>query len=72
MVCGVWGYGMREREKRSLPFFLRRQGSSYGFGALLKCLTSVVVLRMTLYNQSTHQQLLLVLRLKPTTFGLQV
>ncbi len=49
-------------------------GSSWGFGALLKGLTSVVVLRVerVLVIHSPHLQSLPDLRLKPTTFGLQV
>ncbi|KAI2653212.1 NLR family CARD domain-containing protein 3 [Labeo rohita] len=45
-----------------------------GFSALLKGLTSVVVLRVerVLVIHSTHLQSLLDLRLKPTAFGLQV
>ncbi len=43
-------------------------GSSWGFGALLKGLTSVVVLVI----HSPHLQSLPDLRLEPTTFGLQV
>ncbi len=54
------------------PFMLRRQGSSWGFGALLKG-TSVVVLRMerALVIHSPHLQFLPDLRLEPTTFGLR-
>ncbi len=53
---------------------LQRPGSSWGFGALLKGLTSVVVLKVqrALVIHSTHQQFLLDTRLERTTFGLQV
>ncbi len=53
---------------------LRRPGSSWGFGALLKGLTSVVVLRVEkpLDIHSPHLQSLPDLRLEPATFGLQV
>ncbi len=53
---------------------LWRPGSSWGFGALLKGLTSVVVLKVerALDIHSPHQQSLPDLRLEPTTFGLQV
>ncbi len=52
---------------------LRRPGSSWGFGALLKG-TSVMVLRVerALYIHSPHLQFLPDLRLEPTTFGLRV
>ncbi len=54
-------------------FMLRRPGSSWGLGALLKG-TSVVVLRVerVLYIHSPHLQFLLDLRLELTTFGLRV
>ncbi len=53
---------------------LRRPGSSWGLGALLKGLTSVVVLKVerALVIQSPHRQFLVDLRLKPATLGLQV
>ncbi len=56
------------------PFMLRRPGSSWGFGALLKGLTSVVVLRVerALDIHSPHLQSVPDLRLEPATFGLQV
>ncbi len=46
----------------------------WGFAALLKGLTSVVVLRVerALYIHSPHRQSLPDLRLEPATFGLQV
>ncbi len=49
-------------------------GSSWGFGALLKGLTSVVILRVerVLVIHSPHLQSLPDLRFEPTTFGLQV
>ncbi len=52
---------------------LRRTGISWGFGALLKD-TSVVVLKVEreLYVQSPHLQFLPDLRLEPVTFGLRV
>ncbi len=55
------------------PFMLRHPGSSWGFGALLKG-TSVMVLKeeRALYIHSPHLQFLPDLRLKPTTFGLRV
>ncbi len=55
------------------PFMLRRPGSSWGFGALLKG-TSVMVLRVerALYIQSPHLQSLPDLRLELATFGLRV
>ncbi len=51
---------------------LRR--SSWGFGALLKGLTSVVVLKVerALVIHSPHRQFLPDLRFGPVTFGLQV
>ncbi len=51
-----------------------RPGSSWGFSALLKGLTSVVVLKVerALDIHSPHRQFLLDLRLEPATFGLQV
>ncbi len=54
-------------------FMLRRPGSSWGFGALLKG-TSVVVLRVerALYIHSPHLQFLPDLRLELATFGLRV
>ncbi len=53
---------------------LRRPGSSWGIGALLKGLTSVVVLRVerALVIHSPHRQSLPDLRFEPATFGLQV
>ncbi len=55
------------------PFMLRRPGSSWGFGALLKG-TSVVVLKVerALDIHSPHLQFLPDLRLEPVTFGLRV
>ncbi len=55
------------------PFMLRSPGSSWGFGALLKG-TSVVVLRVerALYIHSPHLQSLPDLRLELATFGLRV
>ncbi len=49
-------------------------GSSWGFGALLKGLTSVMVLRVerALVIHSPHLQSLPDMRLEPATFGLQV
>ncbi len=63
----------REHTPRQ-PFFLQRPGSSWGFGALLKGLISVVVLRVkrALFIHSPHLQSLPELRLEPVTFGLQV
>ncbi len=54
-------------------FMLRHPGSSWGFSALLKG-TSVVVLRVerALYIHSPHLQFLLDLRLEPATLGLRV
>ncbi len=54
--------------------YLLLPGSSWGFGALLKGLTSVVVLRVerALVIHSPHLQSLPDLRLEPATFGLQV
>ncbi len=50
MTCGqVWWPILRIcalRLTQSKPFMLRRLGSSWGFGALLKGLTTVVVLRV--------------------------
>ncbi len=53
---------------------LRRPGSSWGIGALLKGLTSVVVLkwREHLLFTSPHRQSLPDLGIEPATFGLQV
>ncbi len=53
---------------------LRRPGSSWGIGALLKGLTSVVVLKVerALVIHSPHQQSLPDLGIEPATFGLQV
>ncbi len=53
---------------------LRRPGSSWGIGALLKGLTSVVVLKVerALVIHSPHRQFLPDLGIKPATFGLQV
>ncbi len=53
---------------------LRRPGSSWGFSALLKGLTSVVVLRVLRVQviHSPHRQFLPDMRLEPETFGLQV
>ncbi len=53
---------------------LRRPGSSWGIGALLKGLTSVVVLRVerALVIHSPHRQSQPDLRFEPATFGLQV
>ncbi len=53
---------------------LRRPGSSWGFGALLKGLTSVVVLKVerALVIHSLHRQSLPDLGIEPATFGLQV
>ncbi len=53
---------------------LRRPGSSWGIGALLKGLTSVVVLKVerVLVIQSPHRQSLPDLGIEPATFGLQV
>ncbi len=53
---------------------LRRPGSSWGIGALLKGLTSVVVLKVerTLVIHSPHRQSLPDLGIEPATFGLQV
>ncbi len=50
---------------------LRRPGSSWGFGALLKGLTSVVVLKVErmLVIHSPHRQFLPELRFEPTTLG---
>ncbi len=52
---------------------LRRPGSSWGYGALLKG-TSVAVLRVerALYIHTPHLQFLPDRRLEPTTFGLRV
>ncbi len=49
-------------------------GSIWGFGAFLKGLNSVVVLRVerALVIHSPHRQFLPNLRLEPATFGLQV
>ncbi len=53
---------------------LRRPGSSWGIGALLKGLTSVVVLKVerALVIHSPHRQFLPDLGIEPATFGLQV
>ncbi len=53
---------------------LRHPGSSWGFGALLKGLTSVMVLRVerALVIHSPHRQSLPDLGIEPATFGLQV
>ncbi len=55
---------------------LRHPGSSWGFGALLKGLTSVVVLRVErvlgIHSPPPHLQSLLDLRLEPAAFRLQV
>ncbi len=53
---------------------LRRPGISWGFGVLLKGLTSVVVLKVerALDIHSPHLQFLPDLRLEPTTFRLRV
>ncbi len=53
---------------------LRHPGSSWGIGALLKGLTSVVVLKVerALVIHSPHQQSLPDLGIEPATFGLQV
>ncbi len=54
---------------------LRRPGSSWGIGALLKGLTSVVVLkveRALVVIHSPHRQSLPDLGIEPATFGLQV
>ncbi len=54
---------------------LRHPGSSWGFGALLKGLTSLVVLKVeerVLVIHSPHRQFLPDLRLELTTCGLQV
>ncbi len=53
---------------------LRRPGSSWGIGALLKGLTSVVVLKVerALVIHSPHLQSLPDLGIEPATFGLQV
>ncbi len=53
---------------------LRRPGSSWGIGALLKGLTSVVVLKVerALVIHSPHRQSLPDLGIEPATFGLQV
>ncbi len=55
------------------PFMLRHPGSSWGFGALLK-VTSVMVLKMeeSAVNSLPHLEFLPVPRLKPMTFGLRV
>ncbi len=55
------------------PCMLRRPGSSWGFSDLLKG-TSVVVLKVKreMYIHSPHLQFLPDLRLKPSTFRLQV
>ncbi len=60
-------------EQWAAIFLLRRPGSSWGFGALLKG-TSVVVLKVerALYIHSPHLQFLSDLRLEPVTFGLRV
>ncbi len=52
-------------------FMLRCPGSRWGFGALLKGLTSVVVLKVegTLIIHSPHRQFLLDLRFEPTASG---
>ncbi len=52
----------------------RRPGSSWGIGALLKGLTSVVVLKVerALVIHSPHRQSLPDLGIEPATFGLQV
>ncbi len=53
---------------------LQRPGSSWGIGALLKGLTSVVVLKVerALVIHSPHRQSLPDLGIEPATFGLQV
>ncbi len=53
---------------------LRRPGSIWGIGALLKGLTSVVVLKVerALVIHSPHRQSLPDLGIEPATFGLQV
>ncbi len=53
---------------------LRHPGSSWGIGALLKGLTSVVVLKVerALVIHSPHRQSLPDLGIEPATFGLQV
>ncbi len=53
---------------------LRRPGSSWGIGALLKGLTSVVILKVerALVIHSPHRQSLPDLGIEPATFGLQV
>ncbi len=53
---------------------LRRPGSSWGIGALLNGLTSVVVLKVerALVIHSPHRQSLPDLGIEPATFGLQV
>ncbi len=53
---------------------LRRPGSRWGIGALLKGLTSVVVLKVerALVIHSPHRQSLPDLGIEPATFGLQV
>ncbi len=53
---------------------MRRPGSSWGFGALLKGLTSVVVVRVeeSAGYSLRHRKFLPDQRLEPTTFGLQV
>ncbi len=53
---------------------LRRPGSSWGIGALLKGLTSVMVLKVerALVIHSPHRQSLPDLGIEPATFGLQV
>ncbi len=53
---------------------LRRLGSRWGIGALLKGLTSVVVLKVerALVIHSPHRQSLPDLGIEPATFGLQV
>ncbi len=51
---------------------ITHMGSSWGFGALLKGLTSVVVLQVerALVIHSSHQEFLLDLGLKTAAFGL--
>ncbi len=66
-----WTHTPWTHTRSSRQPMLRRLGSSWGFGALLKGLTSVMVLKeeRTLVIHSPHRQFLPDPRLEPTTSG---
>ncbi len=73
-LCSAFNPSKCTHTRSSGQPMLRHLGSSWGFSALLKGLTSVVVLRVekVLVIHSPHLQSLPDLRLEPTNFGLQI